>query len=81
MLWDKDLESDIFTFLPFPFLMLIQSRNDLGHFVSAKMPSRSETKGEKQVTVSSAFVVQLNESLVLPAHDLIISAAVHSPFL
>lgn len=49
--------------------------------MSERILGGSETKGEKQVTVSSAFVVQLNESPVLPTHDLIISAAMHSPFL
>lgn len=57
MLWDEDVERDIFTFLPFPFLLMIQSRNDLCRFMSEKMLGRSETKGEKQVTVSSEFVV------------------------
>lgn len=60
---------------------MIQSRNDLGRFLLEKMLVWSETKEEKQVTVSSEFVVQLNESPVLPTHGLIISAAVHSPLL
>jgi len=37
MLRGEDVESDIFTFLPFPSLLMIQSRNDLGHFMSEKM--------------------------------------------
>lgn len=52
---DEDVESDIFTLLPFPSLLMIQSRNDLGHFMWEKMLGWSETKGEKQVTVSSAL--------------------------
>lgn len=80
MLRDEDVESDIFTSLPFLSLLMIQSRNNPGHFISEKMLGWSETKGEKQVALSSAFVVQLNESPVLPTHDLIIAAAMHSPF-
>lgn len=36
-LWDGDVECDTFTFLPFPSLLMIQSRNDLGRFLLEKM--------------------------------------------
>lgn len=55
MLQGEDVESDTFTFLPFPSLLMIQRRNDLGHFMPEKMLGWSETKEKSK----SLFQVHL----------------------
>lgn len=65
----------------FPFFADDSEQKWPGSFYVRKDSGLIWNKRRKASHCFKCIVVQLNESPVLPTHDLIISAAMHSPFL